>query len=85
MTQPAQQLEQQPTQLLVVRRGRDSTFCLLERHFGSDPSVRIIWDRRRQERRRSSETIGTERRRTDRRTQAPMVWPPTNYVVVNIR
>ena len=78
------QLAQQPTQVFVVRRSRDSTFRLLERHFRSDPSVRIIWDRRRQERRQSSETIGSERRRADRRTQTPMVWPPTNYVVVNI-
>jgi len=74
-----------PAQLFIVRRGRESTYRLLERQFGNDPSVRIIWDRRYQERRRSdSDTVGSERRGTDRRAPAPTIWPPTNYLVVNI-
>lgn len=74
----------QPTQLFIVRRGRESTFRLLERQFGSDPSVRIIWDRRYQERRRLPQAVDSERRRGDRRASAPSFWPPTNYLVVNV-
>ena len=74
----------QPTQLFVVRRGRESTFRLLERQFGSDTSVRVIWDRRYQERRRSIGGVCSERRRVDRRAPAPTVWPSTNYIVVNV-
>ncbi len=40
----------QPTQLIIVRRGRHSTFRLLEREFRNDPTVRIIWDRRYRDR-----------------------------------
>ena len=80
--QPAEQ----PTQLLIVRRGRVSTFRILERHFVGDPSVRIIWDRRHQERRRSSGGIDPERRHADRRAAvSTTVWPPTNYLVVSVR
>jgi len=83
--EPTTQPAQQPTQLFIVRRGRESTFRLLERQLGTDPFVRIIWDRRRQERRRSSEAVGSERRRTDRRVPPPTVWSLTNYLVVKIR
>jgi hypothetical protein len=79
--QPAPQL----TQLFIVRRGRESTFRLLERQFGNDPSVRIIWDRRRDQRRRSTQAVGGDRRHSDRRARAAIAWPPTNYLVVNIR
>lgn len=73
-----------PTQLIIVRRGRDSTFRLLERTFRNDPTVRIIWDRRYRDRRGTSQTVADERRRADRRAPAPTVWPETNYIVVNI-
>ena len=81
---PSTQRAAQPTQLFIVRRGRESTFRLLERQFGNDPSVRIILDRRYEERRRSPQTVGDDRRRTDRRAPAPISWPPTNYLVVNV-
>lgn len=74
-----------PTQLFIVRRGRESTFRLLERQFGHDPMIRIIWDRRYRERRRSTAQVGSERRRSDRRAPAPTVWPSTNYLVINIQ
>jgi hypothetical protein len=75
----------QPTQLIIVRRGRHSTFRLLERAFRNDPTVRIIWDRRYRDRRSTSQTVAEDRRRADRRVAAPTVWPETNYFVVNIR
>jgi hypothetical protein len=82
LTGPAQ--PESRTQIFVVRRGRESTFRLLERQFGSEPMVRIIWDRRYRERRRASQPDGSERRQLDRRIPAPTVWPSTNYLVVNV-
>jgi hypothetical protein len=32
---------------IIVRRGRFLTYELLRRTFGDDPTVEIIWDRRR--------------------------------------
>lgn len=40
-------------QMFIVRRGRESTFRLLLREFSQDPAVRIIWDRRRYNRRQA--------------------------------
>jgi hypothetical protein len=74
----------QPTQLIIVRRGRHSTFRLLEREFRNDPTVVIIWDRRYRDRRATTEAVNAERRRADRRAPAPTVWPETNYIVVNL-
>jgi hypothetical protein len=75
----------EPTQLIIVRRGRHSTFRLLQREFGNDPTVRIIWDRRYRDRRASNQAVGDERRRRDRRAPSPTVWPERNYIVVNIK
>ena len=72
------------TQLFIVRRGRESTFRLLERQFGSDPSVRIIWDRRYEERRQSPQAVTDDRRWGNRRAPRPTTWPPTNYLAVNV-
>ena len=83
MTSP-EEYGARPTQLFIVRRGRESTFRLLERQFGTDPLVRIIWDRRYRERRRTGTPMGSERRQSDRRAPAPTVWPSTNYLVVNV-
>ena len=73
-----------PTQLFIVRRGRESTFRLLERRFGSDPGVRVIGARRYRERRRRAQAPAADRRRIDRRAPVPTVWPSTNYIVVNV-
>ena len=80
-TQPAAQ----PSQIFIVRRGRESTFRLLAREFGEDPSVRIIWDRRHEQRRRSTQATSGDRRHGERRTLPPTIWPPTNYLVVNVK
>lgn len=75
----------QVTQLIIVRRGRHSTFRLLEQAFRNDPTVRIIWDRRYRDRRGTSQMVVDDRRRADRRVSTPTVWPETNYFVVNLR
>ena len=68
--------------LVIVRRGHFATFELLTRAFSDDPSVQIIWDRRKEERRRSADGAGDgERRRSsDRRREPPMQWGQLNYL-----
>lgn len=68
--------------LVIVRRGHFATFELLTRTFGDDPSVQIIWDRRMGERRQSQRGVDDgERRRSDRRREAPTQWGQLNYLV----
>jgi hypothetical protein len=71
--------------LVIVRRGHFATFELLTRTFADDPSVQIIWDRRRQERRWSADGPGDgERRRVnDRRRAPPLQWGQLNYMVAS--
>ena len=68
--------------LVIVRRGHFATFELLSRTFSDDPSVQIVWDRRRGERRQSAARAGDgERRRSsDRRRVPPMQWGQLNYL-----
>ena len=72
-------------QLLVVKRGRLSTFRMLMEQFSGVEDIQVIWDRRngvdRRERARAAvpERRGQERRRSqDRRGQA------AEYVVVSV-
>ena len=70
------------TRLVIVRRGHFATFELLSRTFSDDPTVEIVWDRRREERRRSPDATSDaeQRRSTDRRRVPPMQWRQLNYV-----
>ena len=70
------------SRLVIVRRGHFATFELLSRTFSDDPSVQIIWDRRREERRRSADgaEYANRRRSTDRRREPPMQWGQLNYL-----
>jgi len=71
--------------LVIVRRGHFATFELLSRTFSDDPSVQIIWDRRREERRQSAEGAGDGecRRSGDRRREPPMQWGQLNYLAAS--
>jgi len=68
--------------LIIVRRGHFATFELLSRTFSGDPSVQIIWDRRREERRQSADGAGDHepRRSSERRREPPMQWGQLNYL-----
>ncbi|HUP39321.1 MAG TPA: hypothetical protein VM115_04315 [Vicinamibacterales bacterium] len=72
----------QPT-LVIVRRGHFATFELLSRTFADDPSVQIVWDRRRQERRETLDGIGDGERRSGkgRRRTPPTQWGQLNYLI----
>jgi hypothetical protein len=69
------------SRLVIVRRGHFATFELLTRAFSDDPSVQIVWDRRRGDRRKSADSPDEgERRGTDRRREPPMQWGQLNYL-----
>jgi hypothetical protein len=71
--------------LVVVRRGETELLKTLRREFRQAPNVRIIWDRRSQERRATEDKApGAERRRRDRRSRPPAVWD-VGYLLVRSR
>jgi hypothetical protein len=71
--------------LVIVRRGHFATFELLSRTFSEDPDVQIVWDRRKEERRRSAYGPGDSERRSngDRRRPPPMQWGQLNYMIAS--
>ena len=48
----------------------------------ADLPVKIEWDRRRGERRRSPATVDSNKRISDRRRQLPFTWEAADFVVV---
>jgi transcriptional regulator of acetoin/glycerol metabolism len=71
------------TQLVIVRRGQFATFGQLAKALTNEPKVRIIWDRRFQDRRRGSDASrGVDRRGPDRRRDASTVWARHDYLVL---
>ncbi len=70
-------------QLMIVRRGQLDRFLSLRDTFGREPiHAQVIWDRRKGERRASSETAPAERRRRDRRGAPPSTWTALDFLVV---
>ncbi len=70
-------------QLVIVRRGQFATFGLLSKALTEEPKVRIIWDRRVQERRRRSDSNPRlDRRGPDRRRDQSMTWARHDYIVL---
>ena len=70
--------------LVIVRRGHFATFELLSRTFADDPTVQIVWDRRREERRRPAEAPGdAQRRSAERRRVPPTQWGQLNYLIAS--
>jgi hypothetical protein len=71
--------------LIIVRRGQFATFELLTRAFSDDPDVRIVWDRRKEERRRVPYQPGGSERRghRDRRRVPPVQWGQLNYMIAS--
>lgn len=62
-----------PERLLVVRRDRFEAFAVLAQAYAGEPGVRLVWDRRRRERRGSAAPARTrDRRQRDRRATAAL-------------
>ena len=67
---------------IIVRRGRFLTYELLRRTFGADPTVEIIWDRRRPVDQPPAETpapVG------ERRGEPPVEWQRLDYLFTSGR
>jgi transcriptional regulator of acetoin/glycerol metabolism len=62
-----------PERLVVVRRDRFEAFAVLAQAYAGEPTVRLVWDRRRDDRRRSAVTMTAgDRRQRDRRATAAL-------------
>jgi hypothetical protein len=70
-----------PVVELIVRRGALKRFDSLKQNTADLP-VKLSWDRRLQERRRSATNVEREARRTDRRKKPPFTWDVADFVVV---
>ncbi len=68
--------------IVIVRRGETETFRTLDERLGKPGLARVVWDRRRRERRSTSRPPGAERRRRDRRAPTPVTWEGLGYLVV---
>ncbi len=72
-------------ELIIVRRGDTERFHFLQEIYRSQPSVRVIWDRRLVERRRSSSpAVSRDRRTGERRTALPRSWTTMGFVFVEL-
>jgi len=77
-----------PRFIAIVRQGETRTFRALQQEFREElQAVRVIWDRRRGERRRTpgAGPPPIERRRGDRRQHAPREWDTMGFIVVPAR
>lgn len=72
--------------LMIVRRGCEDTFHVLQQTFGDRRQVKVIWDRRMGERR--TQSGGTpnneERRRKDRRVAPSPNWRTRDFIVARV-
>ena len=66
---------------IVVRRGALRRFDQLKQKSTGLP-VQLTWDRRLNARRRTAETVASDRRRSDRRQVPPFTWEAADFVVV---
>jgi Cu/Ag efflux protein CusF len=66
--------------LVVVERGATETYGLLKERLGST-RARVIWDRRRADRRTRAALTSPDRRRRERRRSPPVTWEALGYLV----
>jgi len=72
-SRPVPPLPLETERLVVVRRDRFAAFAVLAQAYAGEPSVRLVWDRRRRERRGSAvPTDVVDRRRSERRAIAAL-------------
>jgi hypothetical protein len=66
---------------IFVRIGALRRFDVLKTKTADLP-VKVVWDRRRGERRQSGNTVESNQRTADRRQQLPFTWEAADFVVV---
>ena len=72
-------------QLVIVRRNQFSTFAMLAQAFANEPNVRLVWDRRTRDRRRSADAPGGgDRRSGDRRGDQTVTWGSNEYLLLTL-
>jgi predicted small metal-binding protein len=71
----------QPTRVVIVRRGQEARFRILQAALLGE-RVRIVWDRRTADRRQDPQPVGSERRRDDRRSAPPVSWEAWDFITV---
>lgn len=69
--------------LIVVARSRIATFARLREQFAEEPNVRVMWDRRAQERREKTDDRVSERRTQERR-RVVKPFEGEDYIVVHV-
>ena len=73
-------------QLVIVRRSQFAAFGLLSQAFAEEADVRLIWDRRVQDRRGQTSAPGIgDRRSRDRRRDPSSGWGDREYMVITQR
>ena len=70
-------------EVVIVRRGEFSTFALLSRAFADDAAVRLVWDRRVDDRRETVACGRADTRQPDRRRPPPTSWGYQHFMLVN--
>jgi hypothetical protein len=75
--------------LIVVRRNQARAYETLKTEFEHDPNtgVRVVWDRRRGERREAIEEVDIDRERRrhrERRGPVPAIWQSLGVLVVAV-
>ncbi len=71
-------------ELIIVRRGDTDRFHFLQEIYRSQPSVRVMWDRRVNDRRQWSTPAVPERRQSERRSTPPRSWTTMGFVFVEL-
>src|SRR6476646_4792182 len=72
-------------QLVIVRRNQFATFAMLAQAFANEPNIRLVWDRRTRERRRSEGApAGGDRRSADRRGDQSATWGANEYMLLTL-
>jgi hypothetical protein len=66
---------------LIVRRGARERFQKLKEKTKALP-VSVVWDARKDDRRRASARVSEDRRANDRRGRPPFTWDAGDFVVV---
>jgi hypothetical protein len=66
---------------LIVRRGARARFQKLKEKT-KDLPVKVVWDGRKDDRRRASADVADDRRASDRRGKPPFTWDAGDFVVV---
>jgi hypothetical protein len=66
---------------LIVRRGARDRFQKLKEKTKELP-VKVVWDARKDDRRRASADVADDRRASDRRGKPPFTWDVGDFVVV---